>query len=94
MSDAISQDRRDQLDYRVAAIVAYVTERVIEEYPAASASLIMRDIYLSERYRQLADYDTYLYTYTFDEMYKLFLEELREKIVIQNPLRSSGVSRG
>jgi hypothetical protein len=78
MSDTISPDRRDQLDYRVAAVVAYVAERIAEEYPTVSVSLVMQKIYLSERYRQLTDYGTYLYTYTFNELYDLFLEELRE----------------
>jgi hypothetical protein len=84
MSDLISQSRRDQLDYRVAAIVAYVAERIVEEYPATSVSPVMKNIYLSKRYEQLTDYDTYLYTYTFDELYDLFLEELREKIAVQS----------
>jgi hypothetical protein len=78
MFDTMSQDRRDQLDYRVAAVVAYVAERIAEEYPTVSVSLVMRQMYLSERYRQLTDYDTYLYTYTFNELYDLFLEELRK----------------
>jgi hypothetical protein len=71
----MTQDRRDQLDHRVAAVVVYVAERMVEERPATSASLAMRGIYLSKRYEQLTDYGTYLYTYTFDELYDLFLEE-------------------
>jgi hypothetical protein len=38
--------------------------------------MIMKNIYHSKRYIQLIDYDTYLYTFTFDELYQMFLEEL------------------
>jgi hypothetical protein len=80
MSDTMSQERRGQLDYRIAAIVAYVAERVVKEHPAASVSHVMKSIYLSKRYEQLTNYDTYLYTYTFDELYDLFFEELKASL--------------
>jgi len=82
MSDAIPSERKDQLDYRVAEIVAYVTDRMVGEFPNTQIPMLMKHLYHSNRYKQLTDYDTYLYTYTFDELYQLFLAELKEQCLL------------
>jgi hypothetical protein len=79
MSPDISPQRRDGLDYRVAEVVAYVADRFVTEHPGAPAAATMKRIYHSKRYQQLADYSTYLYTFTFDELYQMFLSELEDQ---------------
>jgi hypothetical protein len=82
MSDTISLERKDQLDYRAAEIVAYVTDRMAREFSDVQVPALMKHLYHSNRYKQLTDYDTYLYTYTFDELYQLFLAELKEQCLL------------
>jgi len=78
MSRRLTVERRAALEYRVAEFVAYAAERMLSDHPNADAGEVMRAILRSSRYEQLADFDTYIYTYTFDELYQMFEEELLE----------------
>ena len=78
MSDTLefTAERLEQLQYRVAAFVAYAAERFIDEHSNTNAAEVLRAIYHSRRYAQLSDFNTFLYTYSFAELYELFEDEL------------------
>ena len=78
MSDTqeFTSERVEQLQHRVAAFVAYATERFTDEHSGTNAADVLRAIYHSGRYVQLSDFNTFLYTYTFAELYELFEKDL------------------
>jgi len=78
MSDTqeFTSERVEQLQYRVAAFVAYATERFTDEHCGSNAAEVMQAIFHSGRYAQLSDFSTYLYTYSFAELYELFEETI------------------
>jgi hypothetical protein len=76
MLEPLSKERCDSLEHRAAEFVAYATERAALERSSIDSAEFMKSIYNCDRYKQLIDFDTYLYTFTFNELYDIFDKEL------------------